>query len=176
MYLTGGQFKGIKIEMPNSARPTLSKVRESVFNILFQYDTKENKFLDMFAGSGLMGLEALSRGYKVKELEINPKSAAIIKKNYKKINIEPDITICNSLKYKDEKFNVIYLDPPWDMDYRPVIKKACELLEKEGIIVVEHDLKKELNLKDIIDKECLKLEIIKSKRYGRCLIDLLLLC
>ena len=68
MNLTGGQFKGLKIEVPNNTKPTLSKVRESVFNILFQYDLKEKKFLDLFAGSAIMGLEALSRGFIVKEV------------------------------------------------------------------------------------------------------------
>ena len=69
MYLTAGQFKGQKIEVPSNVQPTLSKVRESVFNILLQYELGEMKFLNMFSGSGLMGLEAISRGYKVKELE-----------------------------------------------------------------------------------------------------------
>ena len=62
MYLTGGQFKGSKIEIPKSAKPTLSKVRESVFNMLVSYANYGDKFLDMFAGSAIMGLEALSRG------------------------------------------------------------------------------------------------------------------
>ena len=106
MNLTGGQFKGQKIEVPKNVKPTLSKVRESVFNILYQFEFENNTFLDMFAGSAIMGLEAISRGYKVKELEMNPKTAKIIKSNYQKLNLEPNLTICNSLNYKtDEKRN-----------------------------------------------------------------------
>ena len=118
MYLTGGQYKGSKIEAPKSARPTLSKVRESVFNILMAYAQENSSFLDMFAGSGIMGLEALSRGYKVKEIEINSKNAELIKKNYAKIKKKPDLTKANALNYKTEtKFDIIYIDPPWQADY-----------------------------------------------------------
>ena len=80
MYLTAGQFKGIKIEVPTNVKPTLSKVRESIFNMLLQFCLKDNSFLDMFSGSGIMGLEAISRGYSVKCIELNPKHALIIKK------------------------------------------------------------------------------------------------
>ena len=78
MYLTAGQYKGHKIQVPPNVQPTLSKVRESVFNILLQYDLLSNKFLNMFSGSAIMGLEAISRGYNVTELEISPKVGAII--------------------------------------------------------------------------------------------------
>ncbi len=166
MYLTGGQFKGHKIESSKNARPTLSKNRESIFNILIQFESKET-FLDMFAGSAIMGLEALSRGYKVKELEINPKCAQIIKKNYEKLHLKPDLTICNSLNYKGEKFDIVYLDPPWEMDYEPIIKKAIELTNQNGLIIVEHDSKTDISA--IIAKE--NLNILKSKKYGRCCID-----
>ena len=164
MYLTGGQFKGFKIDVPKSARPTLSKVRESIFNMLDNLE-HGNKFLDMFAGSAIMGLEAYSRGYQVKEIEINKKSAAIIKKNYDKLNITPDIAVIDALKFKGEKFNIIYIDPPWQDNYKPVIQKAYELLDNYGLIIVEHDIK--------IDFTGLNLELIKSKKYGRCLIDIL---
>ena len=126
MNLTGGQFKGLKIDIPQNARPTLSKTRQGVFNILNQFEY--NSFFDMFSGSGLMGLEALSRGYSVMGLELNPKNLEIIKKNYKKINKNPNILLKNALNYKtDLKFDIVYLDPPWDFDYEPVIKKAKEI-------------------------------------------------
>lgn len=173
MYLTGGQYKGHKINIPKDARPTLSKVRESIFNILFQYETKNNKFLDMFGGSGIMGLEAISRGFDVKVLEINPKNAKTIKENYKKLKLNADIVICDSLKYKNEQFSVIYIDPPWDYDYNKIIIKAFELLDADGLIVIEHDTNISLDLNDIISQNALDLQIIKSKKYGRCLIDIL---
>ena len=173
MYLTGGQYKGHKIEVPQNTKPTLSKVRESIFNMLIQFDLDGNKFLDMFAGSAIMGLEAISRGYSVKELEINPKTAQIIKKNYEKIKQKANITICNALNYKDEKFDIIYLDPPWDMDYSPIIIKAYELLNKNGIIIIEYDKQKDISINEILNKTQLPLKPVKSKKYGRCLIEIL---
>ena len=59
MYLTAGQYKGTKIDVPNSVKPTLSKVRESIFNMLLQFELEDNSFLDMFCGSGIMGMEAV---------------------------------------------------------------------------------------------------------------------
>lgn len=164
MYLTGGQFKGYKIEMPKTARPTLSKVRESIFNMLDNLNCGET-FLDMFAGSAIMGLEALSRGYVVKEIEINKKNAEIIKKNYEKINIKPDLTIGDALKYKEKKFDIIYIDPPWGNNYKPIIEKALELLNENGLMIIEHD--------NNIDFSEFSLEELKSKKYGRCLINIL---
>lgn len=172
MYLTGGQFKGHKIEYPKNTRPTLSKVRESVFNILFQYFPDGGCFLDMFAGSAIMGLEALSRGYTVDEIEINPKTAAIIKENYKKIKIKPNIIICDALRFvTKKKYDVIYIDPPWDNDYEIILKKAKELLSPGGIITVEHDLKINTDFNIITTKTDLK--IIKEKKYGRVLLTFL---
>jgi len=164
MYLTGGEFKGLKIEVPKSARPTLSKVRESIFNMLDNLE-HGNTFLDMFAGSAIMGLEALSRGYSVTELEIDKKAANIIKTNYAKVNKKPDLIICDSLKYTGKKFDIIYLDPPWMKDYKPIIQKANSLVKDYGLIIVEHENKIEFNE--------FNLEHLKSKKYGRCLVDVL---
>ena len=87
MIITGGKYKGRKVQAPdeNITRPTLSKVRQGVFNTLYSLIGEfENKsFLDLFGGSGVMGLEALSRGFeKVLVFEKNPKVAQILKKNY----------------------------------------------------------------------------------------------
>ena len=171
MYLTGGQYKGRKIEVPSNVKPTLSKVRQGVFNMLNQYEY--TTFLDMFAGSGLMGLEALSRGYKVKEIELSAKNACIIKKNYQNIGLSADITIANALQYKDsEKYDVIYIDPPWDMDYEKIIKKAQDLLKNDGIIIVEFDEQRHIDIQNILNNINSPLNVIKAKKYGRCLISL----
>ncbi len=174
MYLTGGQYKGNKIEVPKSAKPTLSKVRESVFNILMPFYKIDSKFLDMFAGSAIMGLEALSRGYKVKEIEINPKSAELIKKNYAKIKQKPDLIITNALFYKtNEKFDVIYIDPPWNSDYEPILCKAAKLLNTKGIIIMEYDVSNQIDTYKIIARNNLMLKTFKIKKYGRVRLEML---
>ena len=174
MYLTGGQFKGHKIEVPSNVKPTLSKVRESVFNILLQYDLSSNKFLNMFSGSAIMGLEAISRGYSSVELEISPKTGAIIKNNYKNLKLTPNLIICDCLKYQtDEKYDVIYADPPWDMDYKPIILKASKLLADNGVIILEYDKTKNIDIQFILDELNIDINLVKSKKYGRCLLAVL---
>ena len=86
MNITAGKFKGQKIIAPETdlVRPTLSKVRMAVFNVLQSYvDFEDATFLDMYGGSGVMGLEAISRGFKsATVIEKDRRIAQIIKKNY----------------------------------------------------------------------------------------------
>lgn len=174
MYLTAGQFKGRKIQVPPNIQPTLSKVRESVFNILLQYNLLDNKFLNMFSGSAIMGLEAISRGYSVTELEINPKVGAIIKSNYKSLKLTPNLIICDSLKYQtNEKYDVIYADPPWESDYKPIIIKASKLLAPNGVIILEYDKTKNIDIQAILNELNIDINMVKSKKYGRCLLAIL---
>ena len=171
MYLTGGQYKGRKIEVPDTAKPTLSKVRESVFNMLQGFEFKYKTFIDMCSGSGIMGLEALSRGYIVTALEINPKAYKTIQNTYSKIGLKGDIINCDCLKYKSEKhYEIIYLDPVWADNYDKFILKAYELAEELGIIILEYDDKKPVEVENIIKSNNLNLKIVKAKKYGRCRI------
>ena len=142
MIITAGIYKGRKITAPDEkiTRPTLSKVRMGVFNSLFSIlkDFSDKTFLDMFGGSGIIGLEALSRGFKkVKVFEINKKSALIIKKNYEALGLKADLTIGDSSKLIDkleEKFDVIYIDPPYESGiYENILLKI-----HGGLIILEH--------------------------------------
>ena len=117
MNITAGKYKGQKITAPdeNITRPTLSKVRMSVFNTLqCLVDFEGSSFLDMYAGSGIMGLEALSRGFStVVSIEKNKKVYSIAKSNFKKYEKENDLKLIlgDSLKTcakLNKKFNVIY--------------------------------------------------------------------
>ena len=120
MNITAGRFKGQKVAAPDEkiTRPTLSKVRMSIFNTLQAImDFEGGSFLDMFAGSGIMGLEALSRGFTtVYALEKNPKAFQVIKANFSKFTPAPELIKGDSLKLCPkftEKFDVIYIDPPY---------------------------------------------------------------
>lgn len=166
MIITAGIYKGRKITVPdeNIVRPTLSKIRESIFNTLFSMiDFEGKKFLDMFAGSGIMGMEALSRGFGyVLALEKNPKVAKILKENYEKLEVKSNIKVGDSLKQTlFDKFDVIYLDPPY---FSGIYEKALEkikkdnLLVEDGIVILEHvaDVK----------WESLEFKLIKQKKYS----------
>ena len=95
MNITAGIYKGQKITAPdeNITRPTLSKVRMSVFNTLqAMMDFENSSFLDMYSGSGIMGLEALSRGFfRVVSIEKNKKVYSVIKSNFKKFEKDNDL-------------------------------------------------------------------------------------
>lgn len=162
MIITAGKFKGRNIKAPdeNITRPTLSKVRMSVFNTLqSMIDFDKKSFLDMYAGSGIMGLEALSRGFdRVVSIEKNPKIANVIKSNFKNFENSPKLLVGDSIKIVsklEEKFDVIYIDPPYFSgiyeDSLAAIKNICQ-----GIIILEH----------VKDVDFGKFEIIKQKKYG----------
>lgn len=167
MIITAGIYKGRKVTAPDEkiTRPTLSKTRMGIFNSLYSIlgNFEGKTFLDVFGGSGIMGLEALSRGFSsVKVFEINKKSAEIIKKNYGMLNLKPDLTIGDSIKILaniNEKFDVIYIDPPYKSGlYENVLKIA-----NGNIIVAEHS--EEVDFTGF--------EIIKQKVYGSSKITFL---
>lgn len=162
MIITAGKFKGQKINVPDESitRPTLSKVRMSVFNTLQSLiDFEGSTFLDMFAGSGVMGIEALSRGFtSAVGIEKNPKAAYIIKSNYKKFNPSPQFIIGDSLKITkkiQEKFDVIYIDPPY---YSGVYENSLQAVKDiaDNIVILEH----------INNVDFTGYELIKQKKYG----------
>lgn len=158
MNITAGKYKNQKITAPdeNITRPTLSKVRMAVFNTLQSLIEFENSsFLDMFAGSGIMGLEALSRGFsKVTAIEKNTKVFKILEDNYKKIGEKQNLIKGDSLKsLPQEYFDVVYIDPPY---YAGVYEQALDVLPYCRIIILEHTT--EINFSNY--------ELIKQKKYG----------
>lgn len=167
MIITAGIYKGRKIESPDEkiTRPTLSKVRMGVFNTLYSIigDFEGKSFLDVFGGSGIMGLEALSRGFsRVKVFEKNPKVAQILKKNYQTVGLKPDLTIGDSTKLilkTDEIFDVVYIDPPYMSGiYKDILSKV-----KGNIIIVEHSETIEFD----------GYEVLKQKNYGGKIVSFL---
>ena len=162
MIITAGKYKGQKIAVPdeNITRPTLSKVRMSVFNTLqSMIDFDGKSFLDMYAGSGIMGLEAISRGFEyAASIEKNPKAAAIIKNNFKKFDKAPELFVGDSLKVCskfDRKFDVIYIDPPY---FAGIYEKSLEAIKNiaSDIIILEH----------VDEIDFCGFKQIKQKKYG----------
>ena len=161
MIVTGGEYKGRKIAVPDESitRPTLSKVRMGVFNTLFSLigDFKSKSFLDLFGGSGIMGIEALSRGFsEVTVCEKNPKAVQIIKKNYETLGLIPNIYNGDSLKFlktTNKTFDIIYVDPPYQSD---IYNNVFELINGNPIIIAEHS--EFLDIHDYM--------LLKTKNYG----------
>lgn len=162
MIITAGKFKGQKITAPdeNITRPTLSKVRMSIFNTLqSMIDFEDKGFLDMYAGSGIMGLEAISRGFdNALAIEKNPKVANVIKSNFKKFENAPVLKIGDSLKVVsaiEQKFDVVYIDPPY---FAGIYEKSLDAIKNaaSGIIVLEH----------VTEVDFSGFELLKQKQYG----------
>lgn len=162
MNITAGKFKGQKIQAPDEkiTRPTLSKVRMSVFNTLQAMIEFEGKsFLDMFAGSGIMGLEAISRGFSdVSAIEKNIKAFQVIKTNFAKFKPAPQLLKGDSLKIcpkLSKNFDVIYIDPPY---FSGVYEQSLDAVKNisSGIIILEH----------VTDVDFSGYDVIKQKVYG----------
>ena len=158
MNITAGKFKGKKIIAPETdlVRPTLSKVRMAVFNVLQSYvDFENSSFRDMYGGSGVMGLEAISRGFKsATVIEKDRRIANIIKKNYLTLGVKPDLYNMDTLKFKTDKFyDVVYIDPPY---YAGVYEKTLEIIPDFHFCIVEHPE----------DVEIQGFNMLKQKKYG----------
>lgn len=161
MIITGGKYKGRNIFAPDEkiTRPTLSKVRMGVFNTLFSIigEFEGKTFLDVFGGSGIMGLEALSRGFDdVLVFEKNPKAAQIIKKNYETLGLQSNLKIGDSLKLIqkiDKYYDVIYIDPPY---MSGIYENIFEKIKTDSIIIAEHS--EVINISPFT--------LIKEKNYG----------
>lgn len=173
MRVISGKYRGRKLNSPigDDVRPTADKVKESIFNVL-QFDIEGGRFLDLFAGSGSMGVEALSRGAEEVLFADNSKeSVRLIESNLK--GIDGKFRVLNRdyrdvLYSADGKWDFIFADPPYKTDYIGEIcriVKDRDLLADGGYIVYEHsEDKKDL---DLPDGYC----IVKQKRFGIVIVD-----
>lgn len=168
VQVTGGSLKSRKVSFSEAKglRPTLSKTREAIFNVLANYiDFEKASFLDLFAGSGIMSFEAYSRGFgKVDCVESNPAVYKEIKSNINKLSVEVTPYLFRAEKFLEglqQQYSVIFIDPPYaDGLYDEILSKLAQnnVLSENGIIVVEKPLDLDVS-KD-------KLAIIKSKIYS----------
>lgn len=174
MRVIAGKMRGTNLENPKDrrVRPTTDRIKEDLFNIIMPY-IPNSLFLDLFSGSGAIGIEAISRGCKKSIfVDNNMDSFRLIKKNIKKTKcieqstvIKKDaISFVNTTK---DKFDVIFLDPPYNYEkLKNLIENVvkCDILCKDGILIVEHD-------KNIPLEPVEKLVNIKTKSYSLTSID-----
>ncbi len=154
MRVISGSAKGHKLNAPEglTTRPTADRMKETLFNII-AFDLPGCDFLDLFAGSGAIGIEALSRGASkavfVDELDV---CADTIQKNLQHTKLDLKAEIIKKdvfsgimhLMQKKQQFDIIFMDPPYRMGLSlPVLEKiaSCSLLKKNGYIIVESSAK-----------------------------------
>lgn len=149
MRIITGQFKGRHFDIPRTfkARPTTDFAKENIFNVLNGYiDFDGITALDLFAGTGSISLELVSRGCKeVVSVEKDRDHARFIADCMKKINVENDILIRGDvfrfLKSCHQKFDLIFADPPYalpELDTLPNLVFEHDLLAADGVFVFEH--------------------------------------
>jgi len=160
MNIISGIARGHKIYAPDNIRPTRGKVREALFSMI---DVESKSFLDLFAGSGAVGIEALSRGAaKVVFVERSRKAASYIKRNLDKTRLEGEIinkSVSAALENFKNTFDFVFIDPPYKKELvMKTLKKIDAILNKDSIIIVERSSEEESG--------CNGFKIFKSKVYG----------
>ncbi len=177
MRVISGSARGKKLlslDGPHT-RPTTDRVKESVFNIVMPY-IADAVVLDLFAGSGSLGIEALSRGAESAVFVENHRAAGeIIQKNLADTRLLEKAKLYRGdalafLESTRETFTLIFLDPPYDGGfYAPVLSKIAErgLLSPEGVLVLERRAEAQIEVPE-------NFEIVKDRKYGKTAISVLL--
>lgn len=176
MRIIAGKLKGRKLAAPrdNAIRPTTDKVKEAIFNMLQQY-TEDAVVIDLFSGTGNLGLEAISRGAaRCYFCDRSRESISLIRENIKHCGVE-DQSVLMTGDYADnldrirEKADIILLDPPYQKDLlENCIRKISQLdlLQEDGVIAAERGNREDLQ------EEIGQYVMFKEKRYGTIRISL----
>ena len=176
MHIISGKLKGKKLApcKTGSIRPAMALVRKSIFDTLQNF-VEDTNVLDLCAGSGVLGIEALSRNAKrLTLIDSDRESIRLIRKNLELCNVNAKVihaALPKALnKLKDEKFDLIFLDPPYGKS--PFIEETLEklqankMLAKEGLILIESELKSNYKLPE-------GLAVYKEKKFGNTKITFL---
>lgn len=160
----GKRLKTLKGQI---VRPTSSKVKGAIFNILGNAII-DAEVLDLFSGSGALGIEALSRGAKsVVFVENDPRCIVVIKENLKHCGFSGDIYM-DIKRLKNGRFAIVLADPPYGKDMaRNLLSQldSCSILKNFSLVVIEH------SKRDVIE-EPLSWKKIQEKRYGDTIISI----
>ena len=173
MRVISGTARGTKLNSIESlsTRHTLYRVKEPLFSIIQAYIQDAN-VLDLFAGSGALGIESLSRGAKhCIFCDKSPASIKMLKQNLQKTRLEEKSTVFiedykKCLKNLNSKYDIIFIDPPYKLDIAvDSIKLILEynLFAKDGIIILETDEEE----REIRELENINLEMVDVRKYGR---------
>lgn len=157
MRVISGLYRGRVLKSPsdNKMRPTSDRLRETLFNVLAPRINEEARFLDLCAGTGAIGIEALSRGAAfVTFVDRSKKSCALIEENLDNLSIPESSTDILGLEAENftgrehpQGWDIAFYDPPYDADYSLVLHEFgfnATLLNDGGILVVEHHTKKHM--------------------------------
>jgi 16S rRNA (guanine966-N2)-methyltransferase len=172
MKILGGKYKGRNFYMPAGIRPTQNVLRAAIFDLL-GHDFKGLSFLELFAGSGAVGLEAISRGAdEVVMVEHNALNAKTIQENCELLGIDLGLNFSlihgdafSSIKRLSEeakRFDIVFLDPPYG---RKLAKKTLKLLERSDILHPQSFVMVQLELSEKFEIPE-NFTVLTQRRYG----------
>jgi 16S rRNA (guanine966-N2)-methyltransferase len=178
MRVIGGNARGRRLKAPKGqgVRPTSARVKESLFNIL-PHDLTGMKVLDLFAGTGNLTIEALSRGASEAILvDSSSRSGKAIRENLRKLDladrtrvwITPVSRALRSLARSGQSFDLIFLDPPYERRLlEPALKIIAEgaLLRPSGVVIAEH------SARESVERHYGTLALKDQRRYGDTLLS-----
>lgn len=176
MRIISGSARGTKLITlaGENTRPTLDRVKEPLFSII-QSKILNSNVLDLFSGSGALGLEAISRGAKSAVLcDNNEEAIRVIKQNLNKTRMQDKVIVFKDnyinclemLKSKNVKFDLIFLDPPYKTNFAiKALEKILilDLISKDGIIIIETDDEK----REVEQLKSIDIIINDIRKYGR---------
>lgn len=177
MRVIGGIYGGRKIKSPKgkNTRPTSDMVREALFNILGN-KVLNSTFIDVFAGTGAVGLEALSRGSKeVFFVEKDPNAYKLILQNLESLGIKDKINVIKKdalegLKILNKKgiiFDIIFMDPPY---YKNLILPCLEFIKNSALATPETIIVLQHAYNENFINELAGFKLLKQKKYGDTLL------
>lgn len=172
MRVTGGIYSGRQVKCPKGIiRPSMDRMRESVFSILGNLEGLS--FLDMFSGSGIIGIEAASRGAEpVVLVEKDFIKKNVIKENISFVESEISLRLMSVERYiqcmPDGSFNLIFLDPPFPRQKKKDLIYnigESELLKENGILMIHYPQEDKLD-----EEQFEKFDLIDERKYGRSIV------
>jgi 16S rRNA (guanine966-N2)-methyltransferase len=178
MRIISGAQKGLRISSGKKARirPSSDKARECIFNVLRE-EVSGKRVLDLFAGAGGLGLEALSRGAQsVTFVDASSQSINVLKGNLETLKLKDKSTVIKTdglkaIKKLTQSFDLIFADPPYGKGYVQQMVNdliTSNILEEGGIFVLEHHKKETFSSPEE------KLVVLKQKRFGDTVISFFL--
>jgi len=186
MKIIGGKWKGRNFYMPAEIRPTQNIIRKALFDLIGQ-DLEGLTFVDLFAGSGAMGLEALSLGAsKVLFIEKNPQCIKVIEENIALLNSrnehfsQSDMGECQVLEEdsfasikelasEGQKFDIVFVDPPYERGMAKKILKTLEaydIVAANSVVAIQHDRR------EILPESNGHLALFRERQYGSSCLSL----
>lgn len=171
-----GTFKGRKLVTPEGmdTRPTMDKTKEALFGSI-QFDVPQSRFLDLFAGSGGVGIEALSRGAASLELvESDAKALKAIRENLRSLGIETKARVLpiraeravTDYGLRKQKFDIIFMDPPYHQGWEEKIGHLIvesDILSEEGLLIIESSSETDVVIPEL---DCFKIKTYKTARFS----------